>query len=262
MLTVVGLVAALILSPVSLHATSCDSASNLITACVSNSGTQVDIGASNTTRAPSTSHAYRDPDSPALPNPAPAVPATQNPAPAAPEDCPLNRCDLPYTVVAPPDVTLADLASFRPARPTLGGEPSGFGVVGMPANVFAAASEQRLSGTLLGWDVTVRFVPAGFVFHYGDGSAARTSTGGATWQQLGLAQFTPTATSHVYGARGTYAVSVEVEYSASVDFGSGTWRPVAGYVTAESGGYDVRVVEVSTALVDKTCIENPRGPGC
>jgi len=47
-----------------------------------------------------------------------------------------------------------------------------------------------------------------------------------------------------------------------VNFGSGTWRPVTGSVTASTGGYDVQVVEARTALVDKTCAENPRGPGC
>ena len=108
----------------------------------------------------------------------------------------------------------------------------------------------------------MRFVPAGFVFDYGDGAIARTTGGGASWARLGQAQFTPTATSHVYGERGTYPVSVSVQYAPSVDFGSGMWRPVAGYVTATSGGYGVRVVEVRTALVDRTCIEDPRGPGC
>ena len=108
----------------------------------------------------------------------------------------------------------------------------------------------------------MRFVPAGYVFDYGDGSTSVSGAGGASWQRLGQAQFTPTATSHVYGARGTYPVSVTVQYAASVDFGSGTWRPVAGYVTATTGGYGVRVVEVRTALVDRTCLENPRGPGC
>lgn len=167
-----------------------------------------------------------------------------------------------YSVATPPDVTLADLASFRPAAPTLDGEPSGFGVVGMPTNIVATASEQRIPGSILGWDVTVRFVPAGFVFEYGDGDVARTAGGGATWQRLGQAQFTPTATSHVYGARGTYPVSVTVQYAAAVDFGSDVWRPVAGYVTAATGGYSVSVVEVRTALVDQTCLENPRGPAC
>ncbi|NII70789.1 PKD domain-containing protein [Microbacterium ulmi] len=184
------------------------------------------------------------------------------PEPEPTPDCVLARCEVTYEVGSVPEVTLADLASFRPAAPTLSGEPAGFGVVGMPANIVAAASEQRLSGTLLGWDVVVRFVPAAYVFEFGDGTTLRTTTGGATWEQLRQAPFTPTATSHAYRERGTYAVRVTVRYTASVDFGSGLWRPVAGYVEASTGGYDVRVVEVRTALVERTCLEDPAGPGC
>ena len=185
-----------------------------------------------------------------------------NDSTVSPEDCgPLNRC-VGYAVEGPPELTLSDLASFRPAAPSLGGEPSGFGVVGMPTNLLAAASEQRIPGTVLGWDVTVRFVPVAYVFDNGDGTTTRASTGGASWASLGQGQFTPTSTSHVYRARGTHEVSVTVEYAASVDFGSGTWRPVPGVVRAESTGYGVRVVEVRTALVERTCVEDPAGPGC
>ncbi|WP_171013202.1 hypothetical protein, partial [Microbacterium sp. 2FI] len=180
----------------------------------------------------------------------------------APELCSQIDCRETLAVATVPDVTLADLASFRPAQPTLTGEPAGFGIAGLPTNVVATASEQFIAGTLLGWDVTVRFVPAGFVFDYGDGETARTITGGTNWQSLGQPQFTPTPTSHVYGERGTYPVSVTVQYSPSVDFGSGLWRPVAGYVTASTGGYGVRVLEARTALVDETCVEDPSGPGC
>lgn len=170
--------------------------------------------------------------------------------------------DMPYEIISVPDVTIEDLASFRPAAPTLTGEPFGFGVVGLPANVVAAASEQRLNGELLGWDVTVRFRPAGYVFDYGDGTTLRTATGGAAWAAAGQPQFTRTATSHTYRARGTYTASARVLYSAAVDFGSGVWRPVSGYVTAESGAYRIEVLEARTALVDRTCAEDPRGPGC
>lgn len=162
-----------------------------------------------------------------------------------------------------PDVTLADIATFTPTSPTLENEPAGLGVVGMPTNFVSSASEQTVAGRLFDtWDVVVHFTPAGFRFDYGDGTAATTTTGGATWAALGQAEFTPTATSHVYSARGTYPASVTVLYSAWVDFGGGTTRSVAGYVESTTGGYDVRVVEVHTALVDKTCVENPAGPGC
>ncbi len=132
----------------------------------------------------------------------------------------------------------------------------------MPTNLLASASEERIPGTVLGWDVTVRFVPVAYVFDNGDGTTTRAATGGSPWTSLGQGQFTPTATSHVYRERGTYGVSVTVEYAASVDFGSGIWRPVPGVVRAQAAGYDVRVVEVRTALVDRTCDEDPTGPGC
>lgn len=166
-------------------------------------------------------------------------------------------------VPAIPDVTLADIATFTPTGPTLENEPAGLGVVGMPTNFVSSASEQTVPGRLFDtWDVVVHFTPAGFRFDYGDGISATTTTGGASWAALGQAEFTPTATSHVYSARATYPASVTVLYSAWVDFGGGITRSVAGYVESTTGGYDVRVVEVHTALVDKTCVENPAGPGC
>lgn len=250
----VALVAlAIALNPHVAVAADCDAAGWLGNCEISNEGTQVDITGTQT--QPGTPNANPGGGQPPAP-PAPPV------APEEPADCPMNRCNDLYEVIVPPDVTLEDLASFRPAQPALTGQPAGFGVVGMPTNVVATASEQIMAGTILGWDVTVRFVPAGFVFSYGDGTTMRATTGGTTWERLGQAQFTPTPTSHVYAARGTYPVSVSVQYSPSVDFGSGTWRPVAGFVTATSGAYDVRIVEARTALVDRTCLENPRGPGC
>ncbi|NII96490.1 hypothetical protein FHS06_002660 [Microbacterium halimionae] len=184
-----------------------------------------------------------------------------SPAEAMPE-CTTELCRGGYMVVGLPDVTLADIASFVPARPTLGGEPAGLGVVAMPTNVVASATEQRMAGTVLDYDVTVRFVPQRFVFDYGDGSTNAAQTGGSSWQQLGQPDFTSTPTSHAYRAAGTYTASVTVEYAASVDFGSGTWRAVPGIVESTASGYGIRVVEVHTALVDNTCQENPAGVGC
>ncbi len=161
-----------------------------------------------------------------------------------------------------PEVTAQDLAAFSPQRPSLHAEPEGVGVVGMPANFVAAVPAHSIAGSLFGRSVTVRFTPVAYVFSYGDGAQARTATGGASWAELGQAQFTATATSHSYGARGTYTVSVSVEYAAAVDFGVGRWFPVRGVVTADTGGYPVEIYEVQTALVDRTCAEDPAGPGC
>jgi hypothetical protein len=249
-LALLGLTATLAFSASAPSA--CDDVGTWTTTCsVSNSGQQVDIGASISDPT-ETDSGWAPPDAPGPTEPAPAP---------TPITCTRADCG-GFLVLTPPDVTAADLASFRPTPPSLTGEPTGFGIVGAPTNVMAAASEQAIAGTLLGWDVTVRFTPAGYVFDYGDGTTARLTTGGAGWAALGQAQFTPTATSHVYRERGTYPVSATVQYAASVDFGSGTWRPVTGYVTATTGGYDVQVVEARTVLVDQTCIENPGGPGC
>ncbi|WP_461471482.1 hypothetical protein [Microbacterium sp. HJ5] len=224
---------------------------------LSNSGGQVDISAGLSrpgSAPPRTDDALNRPEGPSRPAPDEEA--------SAPEDCGPLGCRGDYAVAMLPRVTLADLASFRPATPELTGEPAGFGVVGMPTNLVGAASEQHLPGSLLGWDVTVRFTPAQYVFAHGDGTTATTTTGGASWERLGQAQFTPTATSHSYADRGTFPVSVTVRYAASVDFGNGWWQPVDGFVTATSGQYPVRVVEVRTALVDETCREDPGGPGC
>lgn len=257
-----GAVVALLLlvSPPAAFAASdvCDSAGWTADCEVSTSGTSVDISAS----AGGTGSAPRSPDTGwSPPRDSAAPPVAQESAPE-PEECGPLGCRGNYTVVTVPDVTLADLASFRPATPRLAGEPGGFAVAGMPANLVAAASVEEIPGTVLGWDVVVRFTPVAFEFSHGDGTSAVHPTGGATWQQLGQAQFTPTGTSHVYRERGIHSVNVSVRYAAAVDFGSGTWRPVPGYITATSGGYRVQVVEARTALVDRTCIEDPLGPGC
>jgi hypothetical protein len=252
MLSIAAIILALVLpmGPTA-KATGCEGSSGWISTCVSNSGSQVDI--SGTQHEPGgSSGANRDG-------------GVKAPAPVEPDStctsAPYELCRDSYAVGMLPDVTLADLASFVPARPALTGEPAGLGVVGMPTNLVAQAPEQLMPGSLFDYDVVVRFVPAAFRFDHGDGTSQTASTGGSTWAALGQAEFTPTPTSHVYRARGTYDVSVTALYRASVDFGTG-WRPVDGYVEATAAGYGVRVVEVHTALVDKTCLENPSGPGC
>lgn len=222
---------------------------------VGNTGSSVEIGAGQTVPGGNGGGNNVGGDRGPGRAPQPAVPA---PAP----ECPPIGCRGGYEVWMPPEVTIADLASFTPARPSFTGEPDGVAVVGMPANFVAAATEQLIPGELFGHPVVVRFIPASYVFHYGDGESRTSTTGGATWPALGQAQFTPTDTSHAYAERGTFSASVTVRYAASVDFGSGTWREVPGFVEATAGGYGMRVVEVRTGLVDRTCLENPSGPGC
>lgn len=234
---------------------------------IQNSGTQLDIGGSYTQPgtgggtggiAPSgEAEAAPPPREMGYPRCAPDNPVCvrvyRDPVTAADEP--------PEETDAIPAVTVADLASFAPAAPALTSEPGAAGIVGMPTNFVATANEQTIAGTLFGRPVTARFTPVAYVFDYGDGDSTRTATGGSSWGALGQAQFTATATAHAYAARGGYTSAVTVEYAPSVDFGTG-FLPVAGVVTATTGGYAVEIYEVRTALVERTCVENPAGPGC
>lgn len=105
------------------------------------------------------------------------------------------------------------------------------------------------------------FQPIDFVFEHGDGTSRTSGTGGATWSALGQAQFTPTATSHVYADRGVYLTRAVARYGAAVDFGGG-WIPVPGVLTLPSGATEIEIVEVRTALVERSCLEDPDGPAC
>ena len=85
---------------------------------VSNSGTQVDIGAGDhRSRVDVLRRTLIHGNGQISPDP----PTSRRSYRRCRRTARLNRCDLPYDVVSPPDVTLADLASFRPARPSLDG---------------------------------------------------------------------------------------------------------------------------------------------
>lgn len=174
---------------------------------------------------------------------------------------PLCRNDINYTVELILRPTLADVASFAPTPVPLVDEPDGVGVVGMPMNFVVDAAVHEQTGELFDLPVTVRFTPASIVILHGDGTSRETATGGRTWAQLRQAQFSATATSHAYGARGTYPAGGIVRYSAAVDFGNG-WVAVPGLLEIPTPSTSVQILEVRTALVDRTCAEDPTGPGC
>lgn len=164
-------------------------------------------------------------------------------------------------ITAIPAITITDLARFAPAGTPLSGEPENLGVVGLPTNFVAAASTQTQSGELFDFPIQVRFTPATYTFHYGDGSTDSGSDGGASWDALGQAQFTPTGTSHTYSERGTYDARVDVSYTAEIDLGGG-WFSVAGQLDTTGPTQQIRIFEAHTALVANTCAERPTARGC
>ncbi|CAN7262248.1 hypothetical protein LJR045_001183 [Microbacterium sp. LjRoot45] len=186
----------------------------------------------------------------------------ENPSADDSTECtdPLNRC-LSFEVVMREEPTLSDVASFAPTLTPLSPEPDGIGLAGLPLNVVAHAEAHTQTGELFDLPVTVRFRPVSFTFDYGDGTTRESATGGATWQQLGAAQFTATDTSHAYRQRGTYTITAVVHFAADVDFGNG-WQRVPGLLGIPAGSTTVEILEARTALVERTCAENPSGIGC
>lgn len=161
----------------------------------------------------------------------------------------------------PTTATIQDVAQFAPAPPAIVGEPGGMGVVGMPTNFVVGAEEHIVQGDIFDFPVTVRFTPVSYAFTYGDGAARETRTAGRSWDDLGVPQFTATATSHSYGAAGEYEAGATVRYAAEADAGGG-WFPIAGLLEVDTPTTVIRIVDVETALVQRTCDEDPGGPGC
>jgi hypothetical protein len=141
-------------------------------------------------------------------------------------------------------------------------EPNGWVVAGLDANFYALVEQQLVPGTLLGQPATVRFTPLSYHWDYGDGAAVVRFTKGGTWARLGLADFAPTPTSHVYRADGDYVIRLTIDFRAEYRLGSAAYRPVAGTIALPANELRVTVTGAKTVLVDQDCVADPSGPGC
>lgn len=182
----------------------------------------------------------------------PPAPEPEEPeAPAAPE-----------RPAIPPEIDQRDVATFAPEAiaPTI--EPFGVAIMNAPMNVAFDIAPHTVGGSLFDLPVSVTFTPDLVTIDYGDGTQTQVTGSAATWSGLGQQQLTPTATSHTYGERGTVTVTVDVAYVATVDFGQWGVYPVSGHIVSRGAGTEVRVYEKQSYLVERTCLEDPRGPGC
>ena len=161
-----------------------------------------------------------------------------------------------------PAVTLRDIASFRPAQPSDVMEPNGWAIEGLPANFVANASPEVVAGTLLGQPADVRFTPVGYRWVHSDGATVASASPGATWRALGVAEFTPTDTSHAYAESGEYTVTLQVALAAEYRFAGSGWLPIAGTLTIDAAPQRVLVGEVDTVLTVGDCTAYPSSPGC
>ena len=161
-----------------------------------------------------------------------------------------------------PPVTMSDLAVFRPQAAVQYMQPDGWMVVGLPTNFVAVIDRHVVSGTLLGLPADVRFTPVAYRWRYGDGTAARLGSRGASWAALGLREFDATATSHVYTASGTYVIELDVEYTAEYRFAGGAWTSLSGVIVLPANDLIATAGGAVTVLVDRDCARAPAGPGC
>lgn len=176
-----------------------------------------------------------------------------------------ERCDFEFSIIPAPStgVTLADVAAFRADPGTVETEPSGWAVIGLTTNAISTATTHTVDGILLGQPATVRFTPISWSWDYGDGGTATTATGGRHWAVLGVPEFDPTPTGHVFAQRGTYTVSVSVDFLVEYRVGAGAWTRIPGILTLPAAAPTaLRAVGARTVLVAEDCTENPRGPGC
>ncbi len=197
----------------------------------------------------------------------PTLPCVEYPKPLGRdrEWCPIDEPETEepaQEIVIPDTIDVSDLLHFTPPAPSIVSEPAGVAIVGMPMNVVVPAKPSSSSGSLLGFPVTVSFTPERLAIDYGDGITAQVAADSASWDSLGQAEFTPTSTSHAYAERGRHTLSVRVLSSAVVSFGPYGTVPVDGLVASAAAQTTVRAVTADTGLVDETCAEDPRGPGC
>jgi hypothetical protein len=182
-----------------------------------------------------------------------------------PELCPTAAPQPDDALTPPPSpaaISMSDLAAFYPRHPTISGEPNGWAVVGLDTNFVSDATVHTVQGRLLNGPASVRFTPTRFEWVYGDGARATTSTPGRTWAELGAAEFSPTATSHVYSRAGDYDVGLTVVYTAQYRLGNGAWLGVPGTLSLRAPTMTVTASNATTVLVQSDCRTDPSGPGC
>ncbi len=183
-------------------------------------------------------------------------PACLRPQPNRPASC--FQVDEPGI----PTITINDIATFIPTPGRQQMEPDGWTVAGLDTNFYAITGQHVVNGTLLGRPADVRFTPTTYRWAYGDGSAATKRTMGGTWAALGIAEFEPTPTSHVYEQVGDYTITLSIVFAAEYRFNGGQWRPVVGSITLPANDLYIRVGTAKTVLVEHDCLANPSGPGC
>lgn len=160
------------------------------------------------------------------------------------------------------DVSLDDVRHLLGSAGVAGMEPNGWAVVGTNTNFFSSASVLTRTTRLLDEKASVRFTPIAWHWSYGDGTAATLGSAGASWKAQNIEEFDRTPTSHVFRQRGTFTVTLQVEFSAEYKFADSGWILIDGTLTLPSNPLAVSAGDATTVLVGRDCTQTPAGPGC
>ena len=180
---------------------------------------------------------------------------TCSPLVASPWYCTPERVPPVQPVPEIPELNLADLRHFVPETPTISTEPSGWSVLGLPTNMLAGARQHTVTGVVLGWQVDVAFTPVHYLWSFGDGAQRDTVDAGSSWAARLAAEFSSTATSHIYERLGVFEARVSAYYRASYRFSGYPWRSVSGEISVASAPVQVVISTFSRALVSSFCVD-------
>jgi hypothetical protein len=159
-------------------------------------------------------------------------------------------------------ITLTDIAHFRPTPGVQYMQPDGWTIPGLDTNFYAITGTHIVAGELLGESADVRFTPVSYHWSYGDGTSATRSTKGATWQALGVQEFEPTPTSHIYDRDGTYTIRLVIDFRAEYRFAGSAFTRIDGILPIPANDLHITVDGAKTVLVERDCVTDPAGPGC
>lgn len=164
--------------------------------------------------------------------------------------------------VADREITIRDVASFRPRTGTDAMEPDGWSIVRLNANFFSSAEQNVQVGELFGISAAVRFTPYAWHWDYGDGESLDSDDPGASWEALGLEEFSRTPTSHEFSDEGTFTVRLTVDFHAEYRFRGGEWTAIAGSVSRTADPVTATVGTAQTVLVSGECTADSDATGC
>jgi hypothetical protein len=159
-------------------------------------------------------------------------------------------------------VTIQDVANFRPRTGTDAMEPEGWSIVRLNANFYSNAEQNVQVGELFGISAAVRFTPYAWRWDYGDGESLDSDDPGASWESLGLEEFSETATSHQFDDEGDFTIRLTVDFHAEYRFRGGEWTAIAGSVSRTADPVTATIGTAQTVLVSGECTSKSDATGC